>query len=340
MRRLEKWIVGIWYEGQPIPLLLRGFSWVYARILGWQQRRVSHLRSLSPHVPVIVVGNLVAGGTGKSPVVAAIARHFLEEGFSVAIISRGHVRKLRWRRASEPKLVEVGADPDEVGDEALMLATDLGCPVWVCPDRLAALNCALANGAKVVIGDDGLQHARLPRSMEICVIDGQRGFGNGHLLPAGPLREPISRLDTVDEILIKGPGYVPTKAHLRFDLLPVSLYRVHDEKVLGPASLSGQAVIGLCAIANPLGFQQTLEQLGMQVVLEAFGDHYVFQQSQLNSLPAGKPIVVTEKDWAKLGRLEWSDSLRSRLHVLRVRAGLPGEFLERITAHVRNYKHD
>ncbi len=319
---IERRLNALWYGSGDPPLLLRGMSRLYRLALG----RRWHRPAARPPIPVIVVGNLTAGGTGKTPVVIALARHLAGLGQPVAVISRGY------GAAAARVVIRVDADSDPArsGDEPVLIARRAQVPVYVARRRDAALARAVAEGARIVISDDGLQHARLARSLELCVVDGQRGLGNGWLLPAGPLRQPVERLEAVDQVLIKGAGWT-RPGGLQFELVPEALQRLDGGRSRPPEALSGQAVDALCAIANPRAFAATLEQLGMQTRLHAFPDHHAFRVDDLRGL-AG-PIVTTAKDAVKLERL----STGQAIDVLHVGARLPDPVIGQVERHVREF---
>ncbi|MFM7708943.1 MAG: tetraacyldisaccharide 4'-kinase, partial [Gammaproteobacteria bacterium] len=199
MRGPERWLQGIWYGGRGGGLWLRPLSWLYALGAGlhrapysWGLRRPRRVG-----VPVAVVGNLTAGGTGKSPLVAALATAVAARGVAVGILTRGH-----GAAHTAPRRIRPDDDAREAGDEPVMLARATGLPVVVARDRSAGADLLRAAGVRLVICDDGLQHHALARDLEIVVVDAARGFGNGRLLPAGPLREGPARLGTVDWVVL------------------------------------------------------------------------------------------------------------------------------------------
>ncbi len=342
MHRIERWLVGVWYGGAQVPKILQWLSGVYRWLLIAKQQRTPKAKA-RPVRCVIVVGNLVVGGTGKSPVVAALGRLLLAEGHNVAILCRGYQPFLSslTRRSKKPIKVSAHSAVQDLGDEALMLASQLPCPVWVSKDRCAAYESAIAEGADVVISDDGLQHAKLPRSYEVCVFDGQRLWGNGLLLPAGPLREPMTRLSSVDEVLIKGPVSQCNEAYDFFELVPSALLCPSTGERIEVDALRGHKVSALCAIGHPESFVETLMSLGMVPSPHFYRDHHAYTGQELTGLPEDQPIVITEKDWVKLKALSLPSNVQSRLHVLEVQARLPEGLKHRIVQHVREFKqHD
>lgn len=333
---LTAWLQRVWYRRQKPPLPLRLASRAY--------RRLSRSRLQRPAMSegaVIVVGNLVVGGSGKTPVVAELARTISATGRRVAIISRGYGGK----PGALPKRVDQDCEFAQVGDEPIELYRSTGLPVWVCPDRAAALAAALEEGAEVVIADDGLQHCALPRSFEICLFDAAKGLGNGWLLPAGPLRQPISRLESVDLVLRKRGNAASSKdlsaedlpagdlpAGLDFELEPGPL------RALGPQSRPPPqppaAIDALAGIADPQPFFDTLQGTGFEIRPCRLADHQAIAPALLARLPG--PVVMTAKDAARLDAA--TIARRDDLFVLSVRAVLPESAVDRVLAHVREFR--
>ena len=202
---MYKWLHRVWYEGASsyqALLPLSGLYWLLITL----RRCLYSVGILGRHkaiVPVVVVGNITAGGTGKTPVTIWLSCELRSRGFNPGIVSRGYGGS----KSSSSMRVDLASDPEIVGDEPVLLAKRTGCPVVVDANRARAAQMLVADGVDVIIADDGLQHYRLDRTYEICVIDGSRGLGNRLLLPAGPLRETIDRLGEVDQVLINGhPG--------------------------------------------------------------------------------------------------------------------------------------
>lgn len=320
---LERKLNRIWYgPGRP-GLGLNMLSALHGKMLGQRW----HRPEAKPPLPVIVVGNLSAGGGGKTPVVIALALHLGKAGHRVSVISRGY----GGRRQLRPIQVGPDADPAEFGDEPVLIARTLGLPVWICVDRAAALVAAHEAGAELVISDDGLQHRALPRSFEICVIDGQRGLGNRRLLPAGPLRQPLARLDQVDQVLAKGAGF-ECPGLLRYELVAEALTRLDGSDPLCPKSWAGRQVDAVCGIANPDSFFASLAALGLALRRHPKPDHHAFRASDFSGLIG--PIVVTAKDAVKLSGM----AIEQETRVLSVRAGLPPQLLERVEQHLQEYQ--
>ncbi len=253
--------------------------------------------------PVVVIGNISVGGTGKTPITGWLADRLINAGRNPAIVSRGYAG----RRQTAPVRVTANSDPAEVGDEPVMLAQQAGCPVWVCVDRAHAARRAAEEGADVVLSDDGLQHYRMARDLEFCVIDGQRGLGNGRLLPAGPLREPARRLEEVDEILVQGaPGEF---RGLGFELRIDHAVALNGSGQRSLEKFGGRRVLALAGIGAPERFHQALESAGLEVEPAPLPDH---GRAALKPLLArGLPVVMTAKDAVKyrdvsVGNLWWT----------------------------------
>jgi tetraacyldisaccharide 4'-kinase len=251
------------------------------------------LKSEHPGIPVVVVGNLVAGGSGKTPLVLWTAEFLKARGWHPGIVSRGYGAK-----ETRPRAATIASKAEEVGDEPILLSRRSGCPVWVGVDRVATARALRAANADVdvLILDDGLQHYRLRRDVEIAVLDA-RGVGNGFLLPAGPLREPAGRLRRVDAVVSNGvrrPGAYEMR--LEGELL----HRMTDAADRRPASaFAGRPVHAVAGIGHPERFFRHLERLGVQVVPHPFPDHHPFSARDLDF--AGEaPVLMTEKDAVKL----------------------------------------
>jgi len=310
-----QWLQRIWYGGERAPWWLRALTPVYARLSDargqWYARhggRVVRLR-----VPVIVIGNITAGGTGKTPLVIWLATRLAALGLQVAVVSRGYGRRER----GGVRRVELSDAAAQVGDEALLIRQRAGCPVYVARDRVAAARAAVAAGAGVVIADDGLQHLRLGRDCEIALLDAQRGLGSGELLPAGPLRERAARLATVNAVVLTGtagssaaagtPGLAPdcevgARAPVRMSLEAGALQPVARTPA-GPAApalaaLAGQRVHAVAGIGNPNRFFAQLRAAGLDPLEHPFPDHHRYRRADLR-FNDGLAVIMTEKDAVK-----------------------------------------
>ena len=301
-RSASGWIQDLW-QSRSLPVLtLIPLSWLYRLLSGWRNRlydwRLLPVRRLP--VPVIVVGNITVGGTGKTPLVIWLSLFLQRAGYRPGIVSRGYGGQARqW-----PQVVTPDSDPRQVGDEPVVLARRAGCAVVVGPDRTAAAQRLLAvHRCDIVISDDGLQHRRLGRDIEIVVIDGRRRFGNGLLLPAGPLREPISRLRRTDLRITQG---VARDGEHSLVLYPASLRNLASGKSCDARDFAGQAVHAVAGIGNPDRFFATLRDLGLDVREHPFPDHYRFRPEDLQ-FADGAPVIMTEKDAVKCERFARPD---------------------------------
>jgi len=298
---IEKKLTDTWYGDTPPSLLLKSLAPVYSaasRLDKWWKTR--HKCTDLNSTCIIVVGNITAGGSGKTPLVIRLCRILGQAGLAPGVISRGYGRQNRGLR-----LVSSASSPDDVGDEPILIARRAGVPVIVAADRCEAVRALLRQKANVIISDDGLQHHRLPRSLEICVIDGSRGFGNGKLLPAGPLREPLARLSSVDHIIINGKSEsLPAglDSH-RMTLVAGLLRSLDDGQGWRPAQFKGCSVNAVAGIGNPGRFFRLLEQSGIKVIEHAFPDHHAFTENDFAHMNKDYPILMTEKDAVKCAGL-------------------------------------
>ena len=251
--------------------------------------------------PVIVVGNLSVGGSGKTPLVVWLVEQLRLAGSRPGVVLRGYGGSAA--RGREPTRVRADSPAAVVGDEALLLLARTGAPVAVCADRVRAARLLLAEGIDVIVADDGLQHLRLARDCEIVVIDGERGLGNGYLLPAGPLREPATRLASVDAIVINGEGYC---GGITMPLAPIPMRLCGDrlqalDGNAAPvllASLAGRRVHAVAGIGHPQRFFAQLRAAGLEPIEHAFPDHHGFRTGEL-SFGDALPVLMTEKDAVK-----------------------------------------
>ena len=289
--RLEKH----WQKTTGVSLLLLPLAWVYCALT--VLRRLAYVsglkRSRRLPVPVIVVGNLTAGGTGKTPLVIWLASLLRAAGRHPGIVSRGY----RGRATHWPQAVHADSDPRLVGDEPVLLARHGGCPVVVGPDRVAAARQLLAaHPCDVLLSDDGLQHLALARDIEIVVIDGARRYGNGHCLPAGPLREGLARLRSVDVRVCQGE---PETGEFGMHLQGHELRQIADPaQCVPPAVFAGAPVHAVAGIGNPARFFASLRALGLDPIEHAFPDHHDFTAADLEFGDA-RPVIMTEKDAVK-----------------------------------------
>jgi tetraacyldisaccharide 4'-kinase len=301
---MYKWLHQIWYEGGSLFWLLLPLSGVYWLLISGRRMlyRVGIFSRHRADVPVIVVGNITAGGTGKTPVTIWLARELRKHGFVPGVVSRGYGGS----RSGTSMRVDAASDPEVVGDEPVLIARRAAVPVVVDANRVRAVEMLVAEGVNVVIADDGLQHYRLERTYEICVVDGARGLGNRRLLPAGPLRETIDRLCAVDQVLINGSldkeGNELTTVEqnaIEFQLTASEVSRLNGSLTRPIDRFSGTTVHGVAAIGNPQRFFDMLRTHGMQVIEHAFRDHARLRRSDLE-YGDDFEVLMTEKDAVKI----------------------------------------
>ena len=286
-----------WYRRGLLAWLLWPVSLVFsvAVVIRTLLYKLRIFKSAHPGIPVIVVGNITVGGSGKTPLVIWIAEELKKKSWSPGIISRGYGVKL-----DAPRAATVASDAAQVGDEPVLIARRAGCPVWVGPDRIAV--AAALRGAHpevdVLVLDDGLQHYAMRRDIEIAVLD-PRGLGNRFLLPAGPLREPRWRLKTVDQVVEHGKSM-----HLEGD----TVHRMTDARERRPLkSFAGERVHAAAGIGDPNRFFLHLGRAGVKVIPHPFPDHHPFRAQDLE-FGDELPVMLTEKDAVKLraaARPDW-----------------------------------
>jgi len=295
----------VWYSKSAWFVLLLPLSAVFAAVTSARNKfyRRGWLRSFAVPVPVIVVGNISVGGTGKTPVTIWLAQQLRERGFNPGVVSRGYGGVL----GHTPVQASCNSDPDIVGDEPILIATRSRCPVVVHPDRSAAAGNLVAMGVDVIIADDGLQHYRMQRQFEIAVVDGARGFGNGFRLPAGPLRESTRRLESVDRVLVQ---YATRDDELRqsvaglpphtsgFHLVAHGLQRIDGMETCSFGDMRGRPLHAIAAIGNPERFFGMLERHGLTIERHAFPDHAVLSARDI-AYDDDHPVIMTEKDAVK-----------------------------------------
>lgn len=314
---IEQWITRAWYSSAKWLLLLRPLSLLY-KFLSRRKQAKDRASARPFSVPVVIVGNIAVGGTGKTPVIIAIAKHLQSKELKVGVISRGYGSQAPYY----PFVVDTETSPLPGGDEPCLIAQRTGCPVVIAPDRNNAVEHLLSHYAvDIILGDDGLQHWKLHRDYEICVIDGSRGLGNGKLLPEGPLREDKRRVSSFNYLLINGideHGLIESScvesrfvqsslvesspaAGASFSVSPSFWRRVNgqgNEACDVPDSLKREEVFAISGIGNPQRFFKTLESLNVRAKPVAFPDHFAFSPESLQSY-RDKPVVMTAKDAVK-----------------------------------------
>lgn len=297
---MDSFLQRVWYESKWWPLLLAPLAMLYRTIVACRgalyRRGIFKTRKLP--VPVVIVGNINVGGTGKTPLVIWLSQRLRREGWVPGILSRGYGGS----NSDRPQAVSLGSDPAHVGDEPVVLARRSGCRVAVGPDRVAAAALLLQEGVNVIICDDGLQHLRLARDFEILVIDGDRRFGNGRCLPAGPLRESPARAATVD-VIVQNGGAKMMAEPLRVPVLKMSLRQLVAVPLAGGETrrlgeFKGQPVHALAGIGNPERFFRELEKQGLAIIRHPFPDHAALTMDDVLFMD-NHPVLMTEKDAVK-----------------------------------------
>ncbi|WP_112197630.1 tetraacyldisaccharide 4'-kinase [Rahnella sp. NRRL B-41462] len=286
----------IWSGKSPLYLLLLPLSWLYGLVstLIRYSYKTGLKKNWRASVPVVVVGNLTAGGNGKTPVVIWLVETLQQHGFRVGVVSRGY----GGRAEHYPLLLTEATPTTQAGDEPVLIFQRTGAPVAVSPVRSDAVKALLdGNELDVIITDDGLQHYALQRDIEIVVIDGVRRFGNGHWLPAGPMRERESRLRSVDAVITNGGTARP--GELAMFLQPGKAINLVTGEQCDASALKN--VVAIAGIGHPPRFFSTLKQLGINVQKEvAFSDHQAYTSGQLSAVKApGQVLLMTEKDAVK-----------------------------------------
>ena len=300
-----------WYRPSKIVWLLLPLSWLYCLITVLRRRlyQLNIKKSYAANVPVVVVGNIVAGGSGKTPLLIALCEFVRLRGYKAGVVSRGYGGSF-----TGIKQVTRNDSAELVGDEPLMIYLRTAVPVVVAADRVAAVDYLLVNNnCDIVFSDDGLQHYRMQRKLELAVVDAERQFGNGFCIPAGPLREKISRLDDVDITIYNGrPGAGGTakmsgKVDYSYQLKIAKIQRLDSDECRDLSSFIGSKIHAVAGIGNPARFFSQLESLGLSVDSHAFPDHYQYRQEDFSDW-SSDCIMMTEKDAVKCRHLTLTDA--------------------------------
>lgn len=288
-----------WYRVSPLHLLLFPISLLF-RLLSATRRflyRTRILASVKLPVPVVIVGNISVGGTGKTPLTLWLAQQLIDNGWHPGIVSRGYTKNSQSR--IDPREVATDDAADVVGDEPLLMAQRALCPVWIGRDRPAAAQGLLRSHPEcdIILSDDGLQHYRLQRNAEVVVVDGARRFGNGMLLPAGPLREPLNRLNSVEAVVVNGGMTRDGEFAMRLE--GNRFYNLlNPELVVTVGEFAGQRLHAIAGIGHPRRFFTHLEQLGLSIQRHAFPDHHQYTDKDI-AFDDMDAILMTEKDAVK-----------------------------------------
>ena len=326
---MHQTLQGIWYGGHSFWAILAPVSWLFCA--GVRLRRLAYETAVAKvhrvRLPVIVVGNIAVGGTGKTPLVIWICSYLKSQGFRPGIVARGY----KGKAAKWPQQVRVDSDADAVGDEPIVLARRSACPVAAGRRRVEVVEALIQHTeCDVLVCDDGIQHLALGRDVEIAVVDGQRGFGSGRCLPAGPLREPPSSLKRVDLVVSYGRRRTGAYSMAYRALAPRRLLDDREELVTG---FAGARIHGVAGIGDPARFFSQLRSLGLKVIEHPFPDHYRYRPADLDFGDA-LPVMMTEKDAVKCQRYA-----RPNHWYLPVEAMLPAQFGLRLLTLIRERTH-
>ncbi len=306
-----------WLRGDRWLVLLQPFAAIFRVLVGVRRAcyRFGLLRVYRAPVPVIVIGNITAGGTGKTPVVIALVQALSQHGLRAGVVSRGY----RARRSHSPHVVGPGSTVADCGDEALVIQRRTGCPCVTAPVRAEAARQLMAVAqVDVIISDDGLQHYALARDMEVVLFDVYRAFGNGRLLPAGPLREPLTRLAEAEYVLSRG---IDDSADVILQPECLVNLKTGQQTAFTPTSM-GSDVYAVVGVGSPEGFLASLRAVGFQLEPRIFPDHHHYSRADFAHL-ADRPIIMTEKDAVKCVGLAGGNAW-----YLRVSARLPQRLVD------------
>ncbi|MGZ4969020.1 MAG: tetraacyldisaccharide 4'-kinase [Methylobacter sp.] len=294
-KTLSRWLLDVWYKDPFIGAWLMPLGFLFSDFVKFRKFlfRTGVFKKHTLPVPVIVIGNITVGGTGKTPLIIYLAELLKTEGFKPGIISRGYGGQAE----SWPQWVDANSTAEQVGDEAMLIARQTGCPMAVSPLRADAGRLLIGkSGCDVILSDDGLQHYALSRDIEIAVVDGERRFGNGYCLPAGPLREPIDRLQSVDFIVVNGEKSEDNEFSMQISGDKAVNLVTGKEKSLH--EFNAADCHAMAGIGNPDRFFKLLESAGLNCKTHSFPDHHKFQSGDI-SFPGSEPVLMTEKDAVK-----------------------------------------
>lgn len=292
-----KSFVKSWYSKNPFLFFLLPLSYVYQIFFFFHKLiyRLGIKKKFSSPIPVIVVGNITVGGTGKTPLTIELAKILQNAGYNPGIISRGYKGKAR----SYPLWVTKESDVNEIGDEPALIHHHTGCATVVSPKRSDAIKMLLQKTAcNIILSDDGLQHHGLKKDLEIVLVDGQRKFGNGWCLPAGPLREPLRKLSHVDFIVYNDAS---NKHHYGMKFVPGEIYNLRNKDLKLSPSIQC-TVHAVAAIGNPENFFDSLRELGFTIQTHIFPDHYIYKEADFSFCGDDEIVIMTEKDAVKCER--------------------------------------
>lgn len=334
--KVQAWFNRLWYAPSPFQSVLSVLLVPLAHLLQMlarQRREKQSAEAKKLSVPVVVIGNIAIGGTGKTPVIIGLAKALAARGYTPGVVSRGYGGRAENCSDAAPLLLDNQTSVEDSGDEPALIYQALSMPVCVGADRCAAAERLVAQGCDVILSDDGLQHYRLDRSLEVVVVDADRRFGNNRTLPAGPLREPKTRLCEVDCVIVNGQS--PDVFHpqqFNMALKPVQWVSISGATVKLVDFKLNSDVFAISGIGNPQRFFDTLEAQGINASVHAFADHHAYQLQDLGEY-SGKMLLMTAKDAIKCRQYRHQlDS--SQWYFLEVEACFDGEFYDYIDRQV------
>ncbi|MCF6189744.1 MAG: tetraacyldisaccharide 4'-kinase [Cocleimonas sp.] len=291
--KLQQWLENIWYNDGSGRFILMPLTVLYCAVNSFQRYKYSNNKAQTS-CPIIVVGNITVGGTGKTPLTIYIVKLLQKTGYKPAIITRGYGGKA----TTWPQSVNAKSNPQLVGDEAVLMASQTQVPVYAGADRLKSIEqLTQHHDCDVIVSDDGMQHYKLPRDIQIAVIDGERQLGNGYCLPAGPLREKKKRLNACDLIVVNGKSDHKNWYSMRFEGDVLVNLLTAEEKPL--AQFVRKKCHALTGIGNPQRFFSNLKKQGLELITHSFPDHHDFIKADLVFDDNDKMVIMTEKDAVK-----------------------------------------
>ncbi len=322
--RLQAYIEKRWYGKPGILLALSPLEWVFSRVAN-KRKTIQKRAAYACDVPLVVVGNISVGGTGKTPTIIALIKYLQRRGMKPGVVSRGY-----GRTSEATVVVTEQSECDDVGDEPLLIYLATNTPVAVAADRKQSIDLLVSQGCNLILADDGLQHYAMARDKEIVVVDGERMFGNGHLLPVGPLREHPTRLNEADWVLVNFPEQKEKSIDLDVSspVYPISI------KVTGLTRIATgekyplehlarfENIVAIVGLGNPNKFFHSLDTLGVRYERKVFPDHHRYSADDFASMK-DKTILMTEKDAVKCKKYVGGDA-----YCLNVEMQIPMVFLD------------
>lgn len=329
--RLENWLLSRWYGERRPPLALRALEKLYRSVFNHRKSKAQKRGAYRSRAPLVIVGNITAGGTGKTPLVIKLCQVATELGLNPGIVSTGYGRQGRGQVS-----VRADSDPCLHGDEPVLMAQRTGFPVIVSDDRTDAAKAMDELGVDIILSDDGLQQPGLKADIEICVVDGSRGVGNGHQIPAGPLREPVERLFEFDYVVSNGdwkgrPGKLEVT---KMELAAESVFALDGGHSLSLEQFyekyAAADIVAVAGIGNPDRFFHMLKSHGLNVRTQTFPDHHAFSRQDFSSMQGAKAIIMTEKDAVKCRMLGLDNAW-----YVPVDCSLADSFINRLKNHMK-----